>query len=555
MITHLQNLDYVAIGIYVILMAIIGLSFGWFVKDIGSYFKGNGAIPWVMATISNFMALFSTFVFVAYAGIAYEHGLVSITVFWATVPACIIGGVLLAKRWRRTGHTTPMEYLEQRYNLGVRQTITWVGLLMRFLDNMVRLYAIGVFITVVTPLSLEWSIVISGIIVTLFNIIGGLWSVVIMSTVQFFILILAVLILLPLSINEIGGFNVLYEKIPEHMTWFHGPKGNFLWLAVFYLMTMFKYNENWTFIQKFYSVKDEKAAMKVGVVTGILFLIFTPIFLLPAVTAPILIPEIADPEMSYVLVSKMLLPAGIMGILFASMFAATMSSLNTEYNIMSGVLTNDVYKRLIKPDAGEKHLLGVARISTGLIGAIIILGGLYIKNFSGAFEANKLFTGIFAIPLGFPLLFGILFKKPNTVSAILTIIIGALTGIILNAIPSVSWEWATLIETIVCVVIYFVPGYLIKEKVETQERIQSFFTTMETPIKDSDKPTISIEYKRAMTYLFVFSLIIAGALFTGMSFFSIQTLGGKLSLGAGAVCFIGALSLWLFFKKGIKKSN
>ncbi|NJO68300.1 MAG: sodium transporter, partial [Bacteroidetes bacterium] len=124
MVTHLQNLDYVAIGIYILLMAGIGFSFGWFIKDIGSYFKGSGAIPWVMSTISNFMALFSTFVFVAYAGIAYEHGLVAVTVFWSTVPACIIGGVFLAKRWRRTGHTTPMEYLEQRYNLSVRQTIT-----------------------------------------------------------------------------------------------------------------------------------------------------------------------------------------------------------------------------------------------------------------------------------------------------------------------------------------------------------------------------------------------------------------------------------------------
>ena len=79
MVTHLQNLDYVAIGIYVALMAGIGLSFGWFIKDIGSYFKGGGAVPWVISAISNFMALFSTFVFVAYAGISYQHGLVSMT--------------------------------------------------------------------------------------------------------------------------------------------------------------------------------------------------------------------------------------------------------------------------------------------------------------------------------------------------------------------------------------------------------------------------------------------------------------------------------------------
>ncbi len=553
--THLLNLDYVAIGIYVLLMAAIGLSFGWFIKDIGSYFKGGSAIPWMMSAISNFMALFSTFVFVAYAGIAYEHGLVSITVFWSTVPACIIGGVFLGRRWRRTGHTTPMEYLEQRYNLSVRQTITWFGLIMRFLDNMVRLYAIGVFITVVTPLSLVWSIIISGIIVTIFNIIGGVWSVVVMGTVQFFILILAVLILFPLSLDHIGGFEALYQKLPEHMTWFNGPKGNMFWLVVFYLMIIIKYNENWTFIQKFYCVKDEKAAMKVGVATGIMFLVFTPLFLLPAVTSPLIVPNLSDPEMSYVVMSKMLLPAGIMGILFSSMFAATMSSLNAEYNIMSGVLTNDVYKRLFKPEANEKQLMIVARLATGLVGALVILGAIYVNVFGGAFEANKLFTGILAIPLGFPLILGILFKKPNSAAAIITILVGALSGIILNAMPSVSWEWATLIETIICAMTYFIPGYLIKENESHIRQVDQFFVQMSTPIREEDKPVISFEYKRMLTYLFVFSLLVAGGLFSGMSLPSIHLYSGQLSMGAGLLCMMGALALWVYFKKVIEKTK
>jgi len=555
MVTHLQNLDYVAIGIYVALMAGIGLSFGWFIKDIGSYFKGGGAVPWVISAISNFMALFSTFVFVAYAGISYQHGLVSITVFWSTVPACIIGGVFLGKRWRRTGHTTPMEYLEQRFNLSVRQTVTWFGLIMRFLDNMVRLYAIGVFITVVTPLSLHWAIIISGIIVTIFNVIGGVWSVIVMSTVQFFILILAVFILFPLSMTEICGFDVLYQKIPEHMHWFNGPKGNFFWLAVFYLMIIIKYNENWTFIQKFYCVKDEKSAMKVGVATGIMFFVFTPVFLIPAVASRLIVPELAAPEMAYVVVSKMLLPAGIMGILFSSMFAATMSSLNAEYNIMSGVLTNDVYKRLIHPKADEKRLLLVARLATGMVGALIVLGAMYVNVFGGAFEANKLFTGILAIPLGFPLILGIVFKRPNSTSAILTILVGALSGIVLNAIPSLSWEWATLIEMLICSITYFVPGYLIKEKESHTREVDDFFVQMATPIREEDKPVISFEYKRTLIYLFVFSLLVSGGLFAGMSIPSIHLFSGQLSMGAGMLCMLGALALWIYFKKVISKNR
>ena len=545
---HLQSLDYISVAVYVALMAVIGFSFGWFIKDSGAYFKGGGTIPWVMATITNFMGLFSTFVFVAYAGIAYEWGVVSITVFWVTVPACIIGGALLGRRWRRTGCTTPMEYLEQRYSLPLQQTMTWVSLVLRVLDNMVRLYAIGVFIAVVTPLSMEWAIVVSGIIVTLFNLIGGIWTVTIMSTVQFIILILVTVVLLPLSMTEAGGFAGIADKIPGHLNFFNGPKGNLFWLGVYAFMTLVKYNENWTFIQKFYCVRDENAAVKVGVVTGILFLIFTPIFLLPAVASRVIVPALADPEMAYVSVAIKLLPVGIMGILFSSMFAATMSSLNAEYNVMASVLTNDIYKRLINRDASETRLLKVARVSTVLVGTIMIMGAILIRNFGGAFEANKLISGILAIPLGIPLIMGILVRKPDSSASIATIFTGVTVGLILNLIPSVSWEWATLIESALCFVVYFIPSFK-KRSAEKEQEVDAFFKLIETPIAEADKPKISPDYIRAIVWLFVFSLATAGILFVVMSIPTIRTDGGFYSCMAGVACLIGSSLMAIIYLK------
>lgn len=549
---HLQQLDYIAVGIYILLMGVIGLSFGWLVKDVGSYFKGGGTIPWLMATITNFMGLFSTFVFVAYAGIAYEYGLVSITVFWTTVPACIIAGIFFGKRWRRTGHTTPVEYLEQRYGYSVRKLVTWMGLIMRFLDNMVRLYAIGVFITVVTPLSLEWAIVISGVIVTAFNIIGGIWTVTIMSTVQFVILILVTGILLPLTIGHIGGIDVLQDKIPANMTWFNGPKGAPLWLIVYAIMTIIKYNENWTFIQKFYCVRDESAAKKVGLISGLLFFVFTPIFLLPAVASPLIVPAIPDPEMSYVAVSSMLLPVGIMGIMFSSMFAATMSSLNAEYNVMAGVLTNDVYFRMMNPKATPEKLLSVARVSTLCVGVIMILGAIGIRNFGGAFEANKLFTGILAIPVGIPLVLGIVSRRPNKASAIYTILVGIVAGIILNMLPSVSWEMATLIETAICLLVYYYPS-LVRSKKAMSEDEKTFFKLVETPIREEDKPVISSQYIRALFYLFIFSMVVSGVLFSAISIPSIDTTGGQYGFMAGILCLLAAIVIFIVYKLKTKK--
>lgn len=549
----LQGLDYVALLVYVLLMAVIGVLFGWLVKDSGSYFKGGGTIPWAMSAITNFMGLFSTFVFVAYAGIAYEYGLVSIVVFLCTVPACIIGGLFFAGKWRRTGHTTPVEYLETRYNISVRQTMSWVGLAMRFLDNMVRLYAIGVLITAVTSLSLELAILIAGLLILLFNLFGGMWSVSIMSTIQFLILFLVTLVLVPLSLSEAGGFSGMAQAIPEHMRWFNGPKGAPFWLFVYYLMVSIKYNANWSFINKFYCVRDEKAARLTGVFSGILFLVCAPVFILPAVAAPVIIPGIENPEMSYITLSAKLLPVGIMGILFASMFAATMSSLNSEYNAMSGVITHDIYKRLFKPDADDKQMLKVARWSTLVIGLIMIGGAIAIQGIGGAFEANKLFSGIVAIPLGVPLILGIISRKPGSSAAVLTIIAGVAAGVAVNLIPSISWELGTFLEIAICFIVYYLPFRDNRDEAKKEE-IDTLFTKLNTPIPENAKPGIPKDYMRVIRALFVFSLAVAGLLFCILSSLSIKTIAGKYSFIAGAVCLLASLLLWAVTRPAKKKA-
>ncbi len=544
---ELHTLDYIAIGGYMLLMAFIGLFLGWFIKDAGAYMKGSGTIPWVVAGISNFMSLFSTFVFVAYAGIAYEHGLISVTVMWSTVPACIFGSIWMAKRWRRAGINSPVEYLERRFNAPVRQIVAWSGLLMRLLDNMVRLYAIGVFLCAVTPLSLVEAIVVSGIIVTLFTILGGIWAVTVMGTVQFVVLMFITLILLPLSVSDVGGIAGISEKIPQHLHWFNGPKGAPLWLFVYFIMIIIKYNENWAFIQRFYCVRDEKAAMKGGYLTAALFVVSPIIFLLPAVAAKVMFPDLPDKEMAYVAVSAKLLPPGLMGVMVASMFAATMSSLNAEYNVISSVLTTDIYKRIFRPKASEKELLLSAQVSTLLVGTLILLGGIFIKDFGGAFEANKLFTGIFAIPVGVPLVFGLLTKRPTPRGAVLTVVIGSVVGIVLNLMPSLlSWEMATLIETIVCFMVFFISGYSKDHRQDYLARINAFFKQINTLIAENEKPTIESRLKGALVGLFVISLALSGLLFVVVSFPSISTNSGKYSLISGVICFLsaGLLLLW-----------
>lgn len=540
----LTTLDYWAIAIYMLLMAGIGLFLGKFVKNIGDYFKGGNAIPWVSGAISNFMTKFSTFIFVAYAGIAYEHGLVALTLIWSTVLPALIGVAFFARRWRRAGIMTPMEFLETRYNMPVRQLFSWSGVFFKILDNMVRLYALGLFVAAATPMSLQMSILISGIIVALYTVVGGLWAVVITDVLQFIILMVATIILVPLTIQAAGGLEQMKMAIPDHFTWFNGPKGMPLFLFVYYLMILVKYSGNWTFIQRFYSVRDEKASEKQGMLTAVFFLLFPIIFLFPSLAARALLPNLENPEMAYVSVCLELLPTGIMGLMIAAMFAATMSVLSGEYNVTAGVLTKDIYQRLFNPKAEGKEILWVGRIMTLFLGGLITVGALYVGGFGGAFEANKLFTGLFALPMTLPLVLGIVLKRPSPGGALATVIGGMILGLFLNGQSNLSWEMATLIEIIACVGIYLASGFIPSKDQAYVQRVNAFFIKLATPLSEAEKPKVDYNFMRIMNRLYAVALLITGLLFAAMSIPSIYETSGQFAMSAAIVCLILAIFLW-----------
>jgi len=548
----LQPLDYTAIAIYMLIMAAMGLSLGFFVKNVEDYFKGGSSIPWYMGGISNFMSLFSAFVFVAHAGIAYEHGLVALVVIWCAVPATIIGAIVFAKIWRRAGIISPVEFLEERFNSSVRQVFSWGGVGFRILDSMVRLYAIGVFVSTATPLRLDTAIWIAGLIVILYTVVGGLWAVILTDVVQFVVLITATLILVPLSITAVGGWEQLILDKPNHFRLWNGPKGEWSFLAVYYLMFAIKNNGNWAFIQRFYSVKDEKAGQKMGYLTALLFFIFPIVFLIPAIAGASLLPSLENGEMAYVSVALQLLPTGVMGIMLAAMFAATMSSLDSEYNVVASVITKDIYQRLFQLKADEASLMKVARFTTLLVGIIAILGALFVDRFGGAFEASKLFTSIFAIPLIIPVIFSVLIRKAHAQGAILSLVLGVTAGLILNFLPGVSWQFATFLTICVCIIAFLLPSLWSHRPIGEEKRIQAFFTRLSTPIPEIAKPEITPGFSRALLKLFVLALGGVGILIVAMSIPGRAENGGKLALVGGGICLM--LAAILFFLIAKKKS-
>src|SRR5262249_34925632 len=125
------------------------------------------------------------------------------------------------------------------------------------------------------------------------------------------------------------------------------------------------------------------------------------------------------------------LPAGLMGLMIAAMFSATMSTLSGDYNAMASVLTGDVYHRLIDPRASERRLMWVGRAATLGIGPLTIVMGLAVMEAArkGLFEVMVTLFGLFVAPMLIPMLAGLLSRRVTWRGAAAGIIAGFVSGI------------------------------------------------------------------------------------------------------------------------------
>ncbi len=442
-LVSLHPVDYILIGAYFATIVFIGIFFSKYIKVAKDYFAAGAAVPWWLAGISLWMASFSALSFVIYPQLAYKYGFVAITLCWTVVPAMLISAYFFSRKWRRTRVMTPLGFIAERYNNFVQQVFVWTGIPLRFIDNSLRIYSTAIFLVMAIGQSwftLEVCIAFVGCIMILYTLLGGQWAVLVTDFIQFTILSLAVLILFPLALHAVGGFGGLVEKTPEgFFNLLHHPYKSFDWV-MFCLLIAISYNATWALVQKYNCVATEQDAKKVALTMVALSVVGFVIFFLPAMAARVILPGLESTpggsKYAFVALSLKLLPAGIMGLMVAGMFSATMSTLGSDYNVLSGILTKDFYGKVVNPEADEKTLIKWGRINTAIIGFITIffaIGINYIRGMNLYDIMNKA-IGALGPAMMLPLLGGLFVKKLNARGAIFGVVTGMCSGLGLVAL-------------------------------------------------------------------------------------------------------------------------
>ena len=487
----IATVDYVVIAAYMLLMLGIGVFSMRFNRGAADYFKGSNRIHWLAAGLSSFMSGFSAWTFTGQAGVAYQRGLVAILMYVGNALTFLLGYWIFAARWRRARIGTVMEYLVDRFGERTRQAFSWTTIVFQFFIGASQLYGLALFVGPACGWPLGTTILGSGAVILAYCVIGGLWAVVITDFLQAAILVPFTIVMVFASLARVGGLSGLISSLPSEMTSFALTPGfGWVYLATWTVMVSFGYNTA-TMAQRYFCVEDERAARKIALLCFGLFLLGAFIWFLPPLAMRVLHPDLKDvwpglanpQESSYALAALTVLPNGLIGIMLAAMFSATMSSISGTLNLHASIISRDIFPTLFPRRAGDAERLTVGWIATFAVGLVIIaLAMTMAAQGQSVFKVMLTFNTIMSLAYGPPALLGLVVKRTPYWSGLASF----LAALALGSYGTFVLHWELVLNVVyvipVAVAVFFLSALFPVEDAAHRERREGLFRRLATPV-------------------------------------------------------------------------
>lgn len=470
----LQPEDYIIFLVYFFIVA----AYGYWIynrkkklqSDSKDFFLAEGSLTWWAIGASLIASNISAEQFIGMSGSGFKIGLAIATYEWMAAATLIVVAVFFMPIYLKNKIFTMPQFLMHRYNSVVSTTMAVFWLLLYVIVNLTSILYLGaVAITTISGINI-WACMFGLGIFAIVITLGGMKVIGFTDVIQVFFLILGGLATTYLAINLVSdhfqtvgignGFNLLMEKADDH---FHmildQSNPNYLSLPGLTILIggMWIVNLNYWGCNQYITQRALGADLPTAR-NGILFaaflkLLMPVIIVLPGIAAYVLYKEglfqtemldkgSLNPDRAYPVLLN-LLPPGLKGLAFAALTAAIVASLAGKANSISTIFTLDIYKKYFKPDATEKQLVSVGRIT--IVVAVLIAG--IISPFlgidkKGGFEFIQEYTG-FLSPGIFAIFFlGFFWKRATSAAALAAALITFPLSLLLKALPKfadLSW--------------------------------------------------------------------------------------------------------------------
>ena len=465
----LTNGDYVVFAIYFCVVALYGF---WVYKrkhnaDATSkdYFLAEGSLTWWAIGASLIASNISAEQFVAMSGNGFTMGLAISTYEWMAAATLLIVAIFFIPVYLKNKIFTMPQFLHQRYNSTVAMIMAVFWLLLYVIVNLTSIIYLGaVAINGISGINFNLCLVLLAgfaVIITL----GGMKVIGYTDVIQVFFLILGGLVTTYIALNKVAehyhqegitnGLTILYQQANDH---FHmilkkdNPSYSDLPGLTVLIGGMWIVNLNYWGCNQYITQRALGADLKTAR-SGILFaaflkLLMPVIVVLPGIAAYVLYKQnvfdtlsaqsIAENHDHAYPVLLNLLPSGLKGLSFAALTAAVVASLAGKANSIATIFTLDIFKKKINPNATDKQLVVVGKIT---VVVAMVLGVLLCKflgiDKKGGFQFIQEYTGFVSPGIFAMFILGFFWKKTTSNAALFATIGGFALSVGFKFLPKV----------------------------------------------------------------------------------------------------------------------
>jgi len=405
---RLQLVDWIIVVVSLVVCFAPALFFGKRAgKNTSEFFVSGRAVPWWLAGLSMVATTFSSDTPNLVTDIVRRNGVAGNWVWWAFVLTGVATVFFYARLWRRSGVMTDLEFYETRYS-GTAATVVrgfrsvYLGLLFNCMIMATVNLAACKIAGVLFGLERWQTLAFVGALNVVFATHSGLWGVLVIDMIQFFIKMTAVIAAayFALQLPQVGGLSGLVEKLSV----VRGPNGvNYLnmlpdftnnWdiaLAVFIMPVAVQWWAVWypgaepgggSYIaQRMLASKSEKDSLGAVLFFNVAHYVLRPWpWILVALASILVYPELSDiqaafPDLDPTLIGHDIaypamlkfLPVGFIGLMVGGLIAANSSTILTHLNWGASYLVHDFYRRFLKKDGTERHYVMAGRVVTVIL--------------------------------------------------------------------------------------------------------------------------------------------------------------------------------------------
>ncbi|HSW28042.1 MAG TPA: sodium:solute symporter family protein [Longimicrobiales bacterium] len=567
----LNGLDWAIIAVYLLLSFGIGIVYRHRAgRSLADYFVSGRSLPWWIAGTSMVATTFAADTPLAVTGLVARHGLAGNWFWWAFALGGMITVFVYARMWRRSEVLTDVELVELRYGgrpaaflRGFRAI--YVALL---LNSIIMGWVTGAMITVLEETVFagraslpggEWGMTLMLLgIVGAYSTLAGMWGVAITDFFQFVLAMAGSIILAVVAVGHLGGAQAMRAQV---VATFPGGEDAFRffpdftaadpWMpvGVFLAMLFVQWWATWYpgaepggggyIVQRMASAKDERHSVLATLWFQIAHYCVRPWpWLMVAFAALALYPDLRtldNPGVGFPRVMRDLAPAGVRGLLVVAFFSAFMSTIATQLNWGASYLVNDVYKRFVRPEAGDRHLTRVSRAASVLVLAAGSVAAWLMRDIS-VDEAWKLLTALGA-GTGAVFMLRWFWWRINAWSEIVAMVVSLVAFLVLSQlIETVEYRMAAVAG--VTIAAWLVATWATKP--ESPETLERFYRKVRPggpgwgPLARAH-PGVEVDRHLGLS-------VAAAVLAAGIVYFTLPAIGFVLfgEYLKGALCFGGA---------------